>query len=59
MSEHDEDEATFEKILEAADRIQDMAQSRPADAPAMLERAQYLRELAEQIRRDRERRFAY
>jgi hypothetical protein len=58
MIENDLDETAFEKILEAAERIADMARTRPADAPSLLERARYLRSLAEDIRRDWERRFA-
>jgi hypothetical protein len=57
MIENDLDEAAFEKILEAAERIADMARTRPADAASLLERARYLRGLAEDIRRDWERRF--
>jgi hypothetical protein len=57
MTERDQDEAAFEKILEAADRIADMARTRPNDAAALLERSRYLRNLAEDIRRDWRRRF--
>jgi len=48
----DHDEVTFEKMLEAAAAIKEMAQTRPAEAPAMLEQARHLIELAEQIRSD-------
>lgn len=58
MIERDEDEAAFEKILEAAERIADMARSRPEDAARLLERSGYLRGLAEEIRRDWQRRIA-
>jgi hypothetical protein len=58
MIEPDQDEAAFAKIMEAAERIADMAQSRPAEAATLLERAKYLRSLAEEIRRDWEKRFA-
>ena len=50
------DEATFEMMLEAAAAITEMARTRPAEASAMLEQAQHLVELAEQIRSDWERR---
>jgi hypothetical protein len=52
MVSHDEDEETLGKMLEAAAEIKNMARSRPAEAPAMLEQAQHLIELAEQIRSD-------
>jgi hypothetical protein len=35
-----------------------MARNRPEEASRLLERAQYLRDLAEQIRQDSQRRFA-
>ena len=52
MIDDEQDEATFEKILGAAEEIKDMARVRPADAPAMLEQARHLIELAEQIKSD-------
>jgi hypothetical protein len=52
MSDDEQDETTFGKILEAAQEIEDMARVRPAEAPAMLEQARHLVELAEQMRRD-------
>ena len=52
MSEDDQDQITSNKILEAAAEIKDMARDRPAEAAQMLERANYLADLAEQIRRD-------
>jgi hypothetical protein len=52
MSEDEQDQITSEKILEAAEQIKDMARNRPTEAAEMLERAKYLAELAEQIRRD-------
>jgi len=48
----DHDEVTFAKMLEAAAAIKEMARTRPAEAPAMLEQARHLIELAEQIRSD-------
>jgi hypothetical protein len=57
MVDEDQDAVAFEKIFEAAERITDMARSRPAEAQRLLERAQYLRDLAEQIRADWQRRF--
>jgi hypothetical protein len=56
MTDNEQDEATFEKILGAAEEIKDMARIRPADAPAMLEQARHLIELAEQIKSDWQRR---
>jgi hypothetical protein len=52
MIEDEQDEATFEKILEAAEEIKDMARIRPAEAPEMLEKARHLIELAGQIKSD-------
>ncbi|HZS83810.1 MAG TPA: hypothetical protein VFA50_13125 [Stellaceae bacterium] len=52
MTDDDHDELTFGKMLEAAAAIKDMARTRPAEASAMLEQAQHLIELAEQIRSD-------
>ncbi len=52
MIDDGQDEAAAEKILGAAEEIKDMARVRPADAPAMLEQARHLIELAEQIRSD-------
>jgi len=52
MTDNEQDEATFEKILGAAEEIKDMARIRPEDAPAMLEQARHLIELAEQIKSD-------
>lgn len=46
------------KILEAAQQIVQMAKARPDEAPQMLERAGYLVNLAEQIKRDWLIRFA-
>jgi 3-methyladenine DNA glycosylase AlkD len=57
MVEEDQDAMAFEKISEAAERIADMARARPDQAERLLERARYLRDLADQIRRDSERRF--
>jgi hypothetical protein len=58
MVEEEQDAFAYEKIFEAAERIADMAQTRPDEADRLLERAQYLRDLAEQIRQDTQRRFA-
>jgi hypothetical protein len=58
MVDEEQDAEASEKIFEAAERIADMAAARPWEAQRLLERAEYLRGLAEQIRRDRERRFA-
>lgn len=52
MGETDTDITASEKLLEAVDRIRDMARERPEEAAAMLERAQYLAELAQQIKND-------
>jgi hypothetical protein len=52
MIEDEQDEATFEKILEAAEEIKDMARIRPEEAPEMLEKARHLIELAGQIKSD-------
>ena len=52
MIEDEQDEATSEKILEAAEEIKDMARIRPAEAPEMLEKARHLIELAGQIKSD-------
>jgi len=52
MSEADQGFGASEKILEAVDRIRDMASTRPEEAAALLERAQYLAELAQQIKDD-------
>jgi len=52
MVGHDQDEETLGKMLEAAAEIKNMARSRPAEAPAMLEQAEHLIELVEQIRSD-------
>jgi inosine/xanthosine triphosphate pyrophosphatase family protein len=57
MVDEDQDAVAYEKIFEAAERIADMAQTRPAEAQRLLERAQYLRNLAEQIRQDWQRRY--
>ena len=57
MVDEDQDAVAYEKIFEAAERIADMARTRPAEAQRLLERAQYLRELAEQIRQDWQRRY--
>ena len=58
MVDEEQDAFAYEKIFEAAERIADMARARPADAQNLLERAQYLRDLAEQIRQDSQRRYA-
>ena len=58
MVDEEQDAFAYEKIFEAAERIADMARARPADAQKLLERAQYLRDLAEQIRQDSQRRYA-
>lgn len=52
MIDDEQDEVTFEKILEAAKEIKDMARVRPAEAPAMLEQARHLVEIAQQIKSD-------
>ena len=52
MIEADRDVGASEKILEAVDRIRDMARDRPEEAALMLERAEYLAELAQQIKND-------
>ena len=52
MIEDEQDKATFEKILKAAEEIKDMARIRPAEAPEMLEKARHLIELAGQIKSD-------
>jgi hypothetical protein len=52
MIEDEQDEATFTKILGAAEEIKDMARIRPSQAPEMLEQARHLMELAEQIKND-------
>jgi hypothetical protein len=53
----EQDALAVEKIAEAAERIADMALARPGEAERLMERARYLRDLADQIRRDIERRF--
>lgn len=58
MVDEEQDAFAYEKIFEAAERIADMARNRPEEASRLLERAKYLRDLAEQIRRDSLRRFA-
>lgn len=58
MVDEEQDASAYEKIFEAAERIADMARARPEEASRLLERAQYLRGLAEQIRQDSQRRFA-
>ena len=58
MVEVEQDALAFEKLSEAAERIADMARARPGEADRLLERARYLRGLADQIRQDIERRFA-
>lgn len=55
-SEHDVE--NVEKILEAAKQIERMAKTRPEQAAEMLDRARYLVELAEQIKRDLLNRFS-
>jgi hypothetical protein len=52
MIEDEQDEATFAKILDAAEEIKDMARVRPSQAPEMLAQARHLMELAEQIKSD-------
>ena len=52
------DVENVEKILEAAQQIEKMAKTRPEQAAEMLQRARYLVELAEQIKRDWLNRFA-
>jgi hypothetical protein len=52
------DVENVEKILEAAQQIEDMAKTRPEQAAEMLQRARYLVNLAEQIKRDWLNRFA-
>jgi hypothetical protein len=52
------DVENVEKILEAAQQIARMAKTRPDQAAEMMERARYLVELAEQIKRDWLTRFA-
>jgi hypothetical protein len=58
MVEKEQGAMAFEKLSEAAERIADMARARPGEAERLLERARYLRSLADQIRQDIERRFA-
>src|SRR5260370_1120592 len=52
MIDDEHDEATYGKILAAAEEIQAMARNSPAQAAAMFEQARHLLELAEQIRND-------
>ena len=52
MTEDELDEATVEKMRCAAEEIKEMARVRPENAPALLEQARHLIELAEQIRND-------
>jgi len=52
MIDDEHDEATYGKMLAAAEEIRAMAQKRPAQAAAMFEQARHLLELAEQIRND-------
>jgi hypothetical protein len=52
------DVENVEKILEAAQQIEKMAKTRPEQAAEMLQRARYLVDLAEQIKRDWLNRFA-
>ena len=58
MIDDEQDEAIYEKILAAAEQIKEMARNRPAEAPAMIEQARHLTELAEQIRSDWLRRLS-
>jgi hypothetical protein len=52
MRNDEQDEVSYEKILEAAREIRFMAESRPTEAPTLLAQAHRLMDLAEQIRRD-------
>jgi multidrug resistance efflux pump len=52
MIDDELDEASYGKILAAAEEIQAMARNSPAQAAAMFEQARHLLELAEQIRND-------
>jgi hypothetical protein len=56
MRNDEQDEVSYEKILEAAHEIRFMAESRPAEASALLAQAHRLMDLAEQIRSDSLRR---
>jgi hypothetical protein len=56
MVVEDHDEATYAKILAAAEEIRAMARHRPAQAAAMFAQARHLFELAEQMRHDLRRR---
>jgi hypothetical protein len=46
------DEATYAKILAAAEEIKAMARNSPTEAAAMFEQARHLFELAQEIRND-------
>jgi hypothetical protein len=52
MIDDEHDEATYGKILAAAEEIKAMARNSPAQAAAMFEQARHLFELAQQIRND-------
>lgn len=52
MRNDEQDKVSYEKILEAANEIRFMAESRPAEASALLAQAHRLTDLAEQIRSD-------
>jgi hypothetical protein len=56
MRNDEQDEVSYEKILKAVNEIRFMAESRPAEAPALLAQAHRLMDLAEQIRSDSLRR---
>jgi hypothetical protein len=52
MIDDEHDEATYGKILAAAEEIKAMAYNSPAQAAAMFEQARHLFELAQQIKND-------
>ena len=52
MIDDEHDEATYGKILAAAEEIKAMARNSPVQAAAMFEQARHLFELAQQIRND-------
>jgi hypothetical protein len=52
MIDDERDEASYEKIMEAAEEIRGMARIHPDQASVMLAQAKHLMELAEQIRSD-------
>jgi hypothetical protein len=52
MIDDQHDEATYAKILAAAEEIKAMARNSPAQGAAMFEQARHLFELAQEIRND-------